>query len=78
MEALRCQYPSGFDIVLGADVVYAEEFVPQLIKSAKALMKPCHEVSPRQRLSSVILACSRRMKAVTRLYTMIYVVSFLK
>lgn len=36
---MSMEYPTGFDIVLGADVVYAEEFVPMLFQTARALIK---------------------------------------
>lgn len=45
LAALQKQYPEGFDIILGADVVYVEEFVPQLFKTARALMSEKHEAS---------------------------------
>ena len=45
LAALQKQYPEGFDIILGADVVYVEEFVPQLFRTARALMSEKHEAS---------------------------------
>lgn len=37
---LQKQYSGGFDIILGADIVYVEEFVPHLFKTARALISP--------------------------------------
>ena len=39
LDAMRIEYSHGFDIILGADVVYAEEFVAQLFQTARVLMK---------------------------------------
>jgi hypothetical protein len=45
----------GFDIILGADVVYVEESVPALFASIAQLLRPPSEVSPS--LMGTILCC---------------------
>ena len=54
--ALQKQYPGGFDVILGADVVYVEDFIPQLFNAAKALISPCNE-------ASLLSMCDRKSKA---------------
>ena len=43
ISELQQQYPGGFDIILGADVVYVEEFVPHLFRTARALINPAKQ-----------------------------------
>lgn len=46
VSRLAAEFPSGFDVVLGADVVYAAEFVAQLFQTAAALISNRPEVWP--------------------------------
>lgn len=41
---LRKAHPAGFDLIIGADIVYAEEFVTELFRTAHALLKDSAQV----------------------------------
>ena len=44
MQALKREYPGGFDIILGSDIVYVDSFVPDLFATAVALLSPHSKV----------------------------------
>jgi predicted nicotinamide N-methyase len=48
MEAVLKDNPGGFDVVMGADVVYVQEFITPLFETARRMLKR----SPRVRDSS--------------------------
>ena len=43
MSEVQRQYPGGFDVILGADVVYLEAFVPHLFRTARLLISPAKQ-----------------------------------
>lgn len=42
---LLLEWPTGYDVIVGADVVYASEFVPQLFQTAESLLSRRPQVS---------------------------------